>query len=119
TETQTASEWRWTLTDSDGVVLGNGTTKRRPSAAQRRFVEARTPTCLFPGCRAPATQCEIDHNHPWALGGPTNPENEGPLCRHDNVGKEHGWRLRRLRPGIYQWTSPLGHTYIAEGRRPP
>jgi hypothetical protein len=118
-EEQTESEWRWTVTDGDGAVLANGTTRRRPDPAQRRYIEARSQTCVFPGCRTPATECEIDHNHPWALGGPTHPVNEGPLCRHDNVGKEHGWRLRRLRPGVYCWTSPLGHTYITESRRPP
>ena len=119
TEEQRKSEWRWTLTDDDGLVMASGTTRRRPGAAQRRYVEARNPTCVFPGCRTPATQCEMDHNHPWALGGPTQPDNEGPLCRHDNVGKERGWRLRQLRTSVYRWTSPLGHTYITESRRPP
>ena len=43
------SEWRWTLTDpGTGLPIGNGTTRRRPAVSQRRQVQTRNRTCLFP-----------------------------------------------------------------------
>ena len=66
-ENQTRSQWRWTITDPDtGALIDAGTTRRRPTAAQRRFVEARDRTCVFPGCRMPATTSDLDHTTPWA-----------------------------------------------------
>ncbi|MEX1037931.1 MAG: HNH endonuclease signature motif containing protein, partial [Acidimicrobiia bacterium] len=70
------------------------------------------PTCLFPGCRTPSTQCDIDHHQPWAEGGKTEPENLGPGCRHDHILKEEGgWKLQRNPNRSYTWTSRHGHTY--------
>jgi hypothetical protein len=66
----------------------------------------------------PATDCDLDHNHDWAQGGPTEPGNLAPLCRHDHVIKHKGWKTRQTRPGIFQLTSPLGHTYTT-GPDPP
>ena len=61
-ENQPGAEWRWSLTHPDsGMVLDNGTTRRRPSTGQRRHVEARRPNCVFPGCRRPALDCDLDH----------------------------------------------------------
>ena len=48
-------EWRVSVTDPEtGQVAWNGTTRRRPSATERRYVLARRPVCVFPGCRMPA-----------------------------------------------------------------
>jgi hypothetical protein len=66
----------------------------------------------------PATECDIDHHEAREHGGPTQPWNLGPLCRHDHVGKHRGWKLEQIAPGIYQWTSPFGHTYTT-GLDPP
>ncbi len=115
---QSNSEWRYTVIGDDGLVVHNGTTRRRPTADQTRQVEAENPTCVFPGCRMPASECDIDHNRPWAEGGLTSSENLAPLCRHDHVVRHHGWRIEQTRPGIYQWTSPLGHTYEVLARSP-
>jgi len=30
-----------------------------------------------------------------------------------------GWKVNQLRPGVYQLTSQLGHTYITTGGLPP
>jgi hypothetical protein len=119
-ENQHGAEWRWTLTHPDtGQVIDNGTTRRRPTAAQRRHVEARNRTCVFPGCRMPAFDCDLDHRQPWAHGGPTTERNLAPLCRH-NHGTKHrcGWTYRRLPNGDYLWTSRLGHTYTTSGLPP-
>jgi hypothetical protein len=119
-ENQPQAEWRWTLTHPDtGLVVDNGTTRRRPTSRQRRHVEARNRTCVFPGCRRPAIDCDLDHSRPWAHGGPTTERNLAPLCRH-NHGTKHrcGWTYRRLPYGDYLWTSRLGHTYTTSGHPP-
>ena len=118
TSEQSDSEWRYTITNEEGQVVSNGTTRRRPTSYQARQVEAENPTCVFPGCRNPASECDLDHNQAWSEGGPTEVENLAPLCRHDHVVRHHGWRIEQIRSGSYQWTSPLGHTYTV-GPRPP
>ncbi len=120
TDRQHASQWRWTVTDPDsGQPLHEGTTRRRPTGRQRRAVESRDRTCVFPGCRMPAGNCDLDHRIPWAQGGPTRRKYLAPLCRHDH-GNRHlcGWTYRPLRNGDYLWTSPLGHTYTTSGKPP-
>jgi hypothetical protein len=119
TETQPGAEWRVTVTDPEtGLAIHNGTTRRRPDASLKRHVETRNPTCVFPGCRMPATDCDLDHNQEWAKGGATEPGNLAPFCRHDHVIKHKGWKTRQIRPGVYELTSPLGHTYTT-GPDPP
>ena len=120
TNQQIDAEWRYTATHpGTGQTIANGTTSRRPTAAQRRHVEARDRTCTFPGCRAPATDCDLDHRTPHSEGGPTHVENLGPLCRHHhNIHHHHGWTYQPIDGGDYQWTSPLGHTYTTSGQPP-
>ncbi len=113
------TQWRVRVTHpDDGDLLWNGVTKRRPTTGLRRQVEARSPTCVFPGCRMPATQCDLDHTIDHAHGGPTSEANLEPLCRHDHNVKHHaGWILQRT-PNGYTWTSRLGHKYHT-GHDPP
>ena len=113
------AEWRIIPVDDNGHPVGVITTKRRPTVAQRRAVETRNPTCVFPGCRMPAAECDLNHEIPWAQTHQTTARKLGPLCRHDHINHhDHGWKLKQIRPGVYQWTSPLGHTYIV-GPDPP
>ncbi len=64
------SEWRVTVTDPDsGTVVWNGITRRRPTVTQRRYLEARNRCCVFPGCRMPAMDSDIDHTRDFAKGG--------------------------------------------------
>ena len=112
-------EWRYTITDTKtGQHLCDGVTKRRPSASQRRHIETRDRTCVFPGCRMPSPDCDIDHTIAFAEGGATCPCNNAPACRGDHRLKDRGWTYVRLRGGRYQWTSPLGHKYTT-WRVPP
>ncbi len=109
------SEWRIVPVDENGHPVGVVTTKRRPSTTQKRVVETRNPTCAFPGCRMPADQCDLNHEIPWAEAHRTTARELGPLCRHDHINHHrHRWKLKQIRPGVYQWTSPLGHTYIVK-----
>ena len=113
---QDESESRITITDEDGQPIGVTTTRLRPTTAQRRQVEARNPTCVFPGCRMPAGQSDLDHEHLWSETHRTSTSHLEPLCRHDHINRhQRHWRLRQIRPGVYEWVSPLGHRYL---RRP-
>ena len=114
TEEQARAEWRYTITDPDtGRVIHNGITRRRPTASDRREVQATNPHCIFPGCRMPATNSDLDHRIPYAEGGPTTPTHLAPLCRHDHVIRHHAnWHHQPLPNGDHQWTTKLGHTYI-------
>jgi hypothetical protein len=113
------AEWRVGIYDQNQLV-DVITTKRRPTAAQKRIVETRNPTCVFPGCRMPARQSDLDHQNPWAVTHRTQTSGLEPLCRHHHKLKHRGWKLEKhpTRPGYYNWTSPLGHTYTT-GPDPP
>ena len=110
---QPDAEWRYTITDTQtGQPIASGITSRRPTASQRREVETRDRTCIFPGCRMPATDCDLDHTTTWEEGGPTTPDNLATLCRTDHQLRHNGWSYTTLPNGATEWTSPLGHTYI-------
>ncbi len=133
------AEWRYTITNNGNPittghpVLGtiqsgtihsgtvqSGTVRRRPTAAQTRTVETRDPTCIFPGCRMPATTSDLDHTTPYNNGGPTTTDNLAPLCRHDHrIRHQQQWTYQPLPNGDYQWTTKLNHTYTTSGRAPP
>ncbi|MEJ5946008.1 HNH endonuclease signature motif containing protein, partial [Pseudokineococcus basanitobsidens] len=86
-----------------------------PTTALQRFLRARQSTCTHPGCRVPATRCDLDHTHPHATGGPTCPCNLHPLCRRHHLAKHHhGWTPRPATTDPHDtrttWTSPLGQT---------
>ena len=116
---QPDSEWRIITTDDTGHPVGVVTTKRRPTTAQKRIVETRNPTCVYPGCRIDSGQCDLNHEVPWAQAHRTTIPELGPLCRHHHNNHHHrGWKLEKIRPGVYRWTSPLGHTYTT-GPDPP
>jgi hypothetical protein len=119
-EQQAGGQWRWTLEDQEtGQPLTNGITRRRPTTAQRRRVEATNPTCIFPGCRTPATTSDIDHRIEYAKGGRTHTTNLGPLCEyHHGVRHDAGWSYERLPDADYLFTSPTGHQYTTSGRSP-
>ena len=107
------AEWRIVPVDENGQPVGVVTTKRRPTKAQKRQVETRNPTCVFPGCRMPAAECDLNHEIPWAQAHRTTARRLGPLCRHNHIDHHrHRWKLKQIRPGVYEWTSLLGHTYI-------
>jgi Domain of unknown function (DUF222)/HNH endonuclease len=132
TEQQQDGEWRFRVTATPHGEIGDpsdlqslpplhvGTTKRRPDTEQKRFVELRDMTCVFPGCRMPAVDCDIDHTNPWVQTGRTNVNDLATLCRHDHTGKHrYDWTYSPQPDGDYLWTSRLGHTYTTSGRPPP
>jgi hypothetical protein len=120
TDRQHGSRWRYVVTDPyTGLPVHHGTTRRRPTATQRRHVEVRDLTCVFPGCRMPSTACDLDHRVTWAEGGRTVTDELAPACRHDHlIRHRHGWTYQPLPGGDYLWTSQLGHSYTTSGRSP-
>ena len=113
------ARWAFTVTDpATGRHIASGPVRRRPTASVKRSVRSANPTCVFPGCRTPASDCDLDHTRAWTSGGSTDEANLAPLCRHDHRVKSlTGWRYERRGDGGIVWTSPLGRTY--EQRRPP
>ena len=119
TEEQEDAEWRYTVTDTASNHTLTGITRRRPSRSQRRHVEVRDRTCIFPGCRMPAIDCDLDHEIRWADGGLTCIDKLAAVCRHHHVIRHrHRWKHRPLPNGDHQWTSPLGHRYTTSGLPP-
>lgn len=117
---QSDGQWSFVVRDEAGNLVHTGTTRRRPTAAQERDIVALCPTFVFPGCPAPANECDIDHITPHSEGGPTTVGNNAPVCEPDHNGRHRaGWIYRRLPDGSHEWTSRLGHTYITRPERPP
>ena len=114
----TDTPWTWTV-DQDGQPVATGTTKRRPDAQLIRGIRARYTACVFPGCRMPSYQCDLDHRHQYSQGGETSVANLAPLCRYHHMTKHHtDWDLERLANGDHQWTSPHGHRYVVARSEP-
>jgi len=112
--------WEVSVIDpATGLPVWVGTTRRRPTTTQRRWVQARNPACVFPGCSRPATNCHLDHTVPVSCNGKTTILNLGPLCARHHLRAKHkaGWRLFQPRPGVFAWISPRRHQY--EVRPPP
>jgi hypothetical protein len=114
---QTASQWQFTVTDR-GKPVATGTVSRRPDAPMIRRIRALHPTCVFPGCRMPAGESDIDHTKPRADQGPTTLDNLAPLCRHHHRLKGSHWIYEITKDQDIAWTSPLGHRYVTSGQSP-
>ncbi len=98
------------------------TDRYRPTDSMRRFLRARDQRCRFPGCRASALRCDVDHTTEYCNGGDTSVCNLAHLCRghhslkHPDVPDPYRWSVRQREPGVLVWTSPTGRTYVD---RPP
>ncbi len=109
--------WRRLVTDPlTQQVLNVGRTRYQPTAAITDHVRERDRTCVRPGCSAPATTCDLDHEQEWQHGGETSAENIGPLCTADHPIKSLGaFTVAHGSDRTYAWTTPTGHGYL---RRP-
>ena len=100
------------------LQTGNCTHSRQtpsyhPGPALRHIIEIRQATCSHPGCRRPATRCDLDHTIPHHLGGRTCECGLAPLCRaHHQAKQAPGWALTQDRPGDMTWTTPGRRSYI-------
>ena len=118
TAEQESSEWRYTVTQN-GHPIHVGTTSRRPTTSMKREVEATHRNCVFPGCRMPPIDCDLDHRVAVVDGGATTACNLAPLCRHHHRAKhDAGWKPILNTDYTHTWVSPLSHHYLTDGRSP-
>ncbi|WP_125106506.1 HNH endonuclease signature motif containing protein [Gulosibacter massiliensis] len=91
---------------------------RNATPSMRRFLQARDQVCLFPGCRRPAHQSELDHTKPWAAGGKTDVDNLGHLCpKHHTLKHQRPWECEQLGNGWVRWRTPRGERVTVEPAR--
>ncbi|GEK80337.1 hypothetical protein ABA31_16880 [Agrococcus baldri] len=89
-----------------------------PSAQLKKLLRARDQHCRWPGCNARAARCDIDHTRAWADGGTTEIGNLAHLCRRHHtlkgaqLSRARRWKVRQRSPGVLEFTSPMGNTYI-------
>jgi hypothetical protein len=104
---------RWLAADE--CTHPGQSTVYRPPPLLRHLIGVRQRACAFPGCRRPASRCDLDHTTPYEHGGRTCECNLAPLCRkHHQAKQAHGWRLEQPRPGVLVWTMPSGRTYTTQ-----
>ncbi|HKE16302.1 MAG TPA: DUF222 domain-containing protein [Kofleriaceae bacterium] len=81
------------LEDDAGKTIDVGRKSRTIPAALRRALEARDPTCCFPGC-AHRRWLDAHHVVHWIDGGETNLGNTQLCCRrHHGLLHEGGFRV--------------------------
>ncbi|MBN7794312.1 HNH endonuclease [Microbacterium esteraromaticum] len=107
-----ASGWDRILTHPiTGAILAAD--RYRPTASMRRQLQARDQRCRFLSCGMPSRENDLDHTVDAALGGATEENNLGGLCRRHHVLKHHSpWHVEQVGGGLLEWTSPTGRTYI-------
>jgi len=98
---------------AEQAPIGQDPAARFAGRPLRRHSQVKHRTCLFPGCRRPAAECDLDHRRERSQGGPTTDANLGPGCRHDHQLKTTGgWRLIKRDDETYVWISPLGRRHV-------
>jgi hypothetical protein len=99
--------------DAGGCAHLNASPAYRVPPRLRDYITARDITCRFTICRQPVWCCDIDHTQPYDQGGRTCKCNNGGICRtHHQIKQLPGWALHQTAPGIFQWTTPCGRTYV-------
>lgn len=95
------------LIDQASVTIDQGRARCFTGAA-RHAVKLTSTCCVWPGCAAPVTACEIDHMLEYDAGGRTCPGNGAPLCGRHNRWKQKGYTLRRDAHGTIHVHRPDG-----------
>jgi hypothetical protein len=112
-----AARARWIACDAtvtrivlgpDGQPLDVGRSHRVVPPHLRKAVEARDRGCVFAGCQAPSSWCDVQHLVEWALGGETSLENSGLLCERHHTKVHHGFRIARDPGGRWRTWRPDG-----------
>ncbi|GGK75613.1 hypothetical protein GCM10011509_25390 [Ornithinimicrobium pekingense] len=100
------------LTDpADGRLIERSIASYRPDADMRRQVRAADVTSRAPGSRIPAARCDLDHEHPFAAGGPTSESNLNCKDRRVHGFKTKGWwRTVMAANRDVAWTTLLGQS---------
>jgi hypothetical protein len=112
------------LTDAAGIRGGAAlgpppeTGGYAPGAELDRFVRLRDWRCRFPGCRARARTCDLDHRREWP-DGPTSHANLCCLCEHHHRLRHQapGWRFAEADDGGLAITMPSGDVLVSHPPR--
>ena len=106
-----STELRAAAAAGRGLGPPSGTDAYRPTDPLYRFIRLRDRRCRFPGCRARARCCDLDHQVPYPHGE-TAHDNLACLCEHHHrlSHQAPGWRLHRDADGGLVWTLPSGRT---------
>jgi hypothetical protein len=89
------------VVDGRSEILDLGRRTRIVPRSLRRAIRLRDRHCQYPGCRAPASWCDVHHLVHWLQGGETSLENCALLCRRHHVAcHEGGWKLARGPDGL-------------------
>lgn len=93
--------------DEKGNVLDVGRKTRAISPALKRALDARDPTCVWPGCDS--TFVQGHHIEFWSNGGATKLSNLCNLCHHHHhLVHDGGYRVELLANGKFRFTAPAG-----------
>ncbi|HEY7433391.1 MAG TPA: DUF222 domain-containing protein [Streptosporangiaceae bacterium] len=108
------------LLASRSLPLDIGAATPTISAHLRKAIALRHRHCAFPGCRQPASVCDIHHLLPRSRGGPTSLANLVPLCQFHHLTAIHrwGWTLQLHPDGTTTATSPDG-SRVFHSHSPP
>jgi hypothetical protein len=112
------------LTDATAIRRGEslgppaGTDGYTPGSELDRFVKLRDRRCPFPGCRARARTCDLDHRRAWPHGR-TAHHNLCCLCEHHHRLKHQapGWRFDEADDGGLAVTMPDGEVRVSHPPR--
>jgi len=108
------------VVDSLGVPLDLGRSVRFANRDQRRAASVRDGGCVFPGCDAPSTWCDLHHVEHAEDGGRTDLRNLASLCRHHHgISHRQGWQMRHEPDQWFSWLTPGGQVLHSQrhGRR--
>jgi hypothetical protein len=97
------------LLEADAGVLREACSAAyRPTAAMRKFVQARDVTCRMFGCSRAVIRCDLDHGKAWPAGD-TRCTNLCGLCRrHHRTKQQRRWSFSMTSNGECTWTAPTG-----------
>ncbi len=85
----------------------------RPPRHLADLIRARNRTCTFPGCRRPATSCDLDHTTAYQpAAGPAPATSPRSAAATTRPNRHPGWHLTQPQPGTLTWTTPHGRSYI-------
>ena len=102
---------RRVVVGADSVVIDLSRRSRLFRGSAALAARLASTCCYWPGCRVPASGCQIDHLTPYndrGGGGETNPANGGPACGRHNRAKQHGYTAWRDPTGTWHTTRPDG-----------
>ena len=106
------SVWRRLIIDTHRRMVHADPRKYWPTAEERRQVVYRDRECDFPGCHMPGRLCGLDHETPFAKGGPTSLKNLCPRCRRHHYLKTCGfWDTDHDGPTACWTSNKTGRTY--------